>query len=640
MHRPRRLLVVGVLVVAAGAFTSMQLVASATGPPAAATPVKHLVVIFDENVSFDHYFGTYPNAANLPGETAFSAAGGTPTPENLQSPTNLLAPFNPNSSPPSRQPPSDVIPCGNDHTYRGEQVAFDTGLMDKFATGSPCSMGYYDGNTVTGLWNLAQHFTMSDNYFGTTFGPSTPGAINLISGNTHGATTASGAANGTMIGDPDPLGDDCGAGSNSMTGTTVGDLMNTAGMTWGWFQGGFRPTSVDGSGKATCGSTHKNAGGATITDYSAHHEPFQYYASTANPHHLPPSSAAMIGQSDQANHQYDLTDFDTVVQNGSLPQVSFLKAAAFEDGHPGNSGPVDEQRWIANVLDELEQSPQWADTAVIITYDDSDGWYDHKFVTPTQGSDDATNDALNAGGTSCGPAPGAGDFKDRCGPGPRLPLLIVSPWVAPNTLHHTQREQTSIVKFIEDNWLSGQRIGNQSFDQRANTLDTMFDFNLGDTRAPKVYLDPSNGTLIATPPAGASASPSGLPPTTTTSPPPTTTASTTNLTPPPPTTTKAPPPKPTPFKPKLSFSTKKTSKTLKLSFKVTGLSTKRGKITVSAKLTLGKKAIASGKGTVRSGRLTLTLKSKKKLKRGTYKLSMTVSQAGKSAKFSKTLKLH
>ncbi len=99
MHRPRRLLVVGVLVVAAGAFTSMQLVASATGPPAAATPVKHLVVIFDENVSFDHYFGTYPNAANLPGETAFSAAGGTPTPENLQSPTESARAIQPQQLP-------------------------------------------------------------------------------------------------------------------------------------------------------------------------------------------------------------------------------------------------------------------------------------------------------------------------------------------------------------------------------------------------------------------------------------------------------------------------------------------------------------------------------------------------------------
>src|SRR5947208_381962 len=77
-------------------------------------------------------------------------------------------------------------------------------------------MDYYDGNTVTGLWNLAQGFAMNDDFFASTFGPSTPGALNLIAGTTHGATTASGAENGTIIGDPQPLGDDCAAsGSNS-----------------------------------------------------------------------------------------------------------------------------------------------------------------------------------------------------------------------------------------------------------------------------------------------------------------------------------------------------------------------------------------------------------------------------------------
>ena len=144
----------------------------------------------------------------------------------------------------------------------------------------------------------------------------------------------------------------------------------------------------------------------------------------------------------------------------------------------------------------------------------------------------------------------------------------------------------------------------------------MLDLTPANQHLAPVDLDPNNGQVIGSPPANVASAP----PTTTTSPPPTTTASTTtNITPPPTTTTttKKPPPKPAPFKPKLSFSTKKTSKSLKLSFRVTGLSTSKGKITVSAKLTLGKKTIASGKGTVHSGRVTLTLKSKKKLKRGT-----------------------
>src|SRR5262249_48203006 len=142
-------------------------------------------------------------------------------------------------------------------------------------------MNYYDGNVVTSLWNYAQHFSMSDNSFSTTFGPSTPGALNLISGQTHGATTpdiAGNVSNGTVIGDPRPIAafDDCtiaSAAKAAMSGTNVGDLLNNKNITWGWFQGGFRPSSTTG-GTAACATTHKNVAGATVTDYIPHHEPF------------------------------------------------------------------------------------------------------------------------------------------------------------------------------------------------------------------------------------------------------------------------------------------------------------------------------------------------------------------------------
>jgi phospholipase C len=142
---------------------------------------------------------------------------------------------------------------------------------------------------------------MSDNSFNTVFGPSTPGALNLISGQTYGATPAAipnQVSNSTMIGNARPVYDDCsvaeGGSTASMSGTNVGNLLNTKGITWGWFQGGFQPTSTT-NGVAVCGSSHPNIGGTTVTDYIPHHEPFQYYQSTANPHHLPLTSTAMIG---------------------------------------------------------------------------------------------------------------------------------------------------------------------------------------------------------------------------------------------------------------------------------------------------------------------------------------------------------
>jgi phospholipase C len=468
-----------------------------------ATPIKHLVVIFQENVSFDHYFGTYPNAANTDGQR-FHASPRTPSVNGL---SPALLTNNPNSGNPQRLSPSQALTCDQGHGYKQEQQAFDMGLMDKFVpftNNESCSppdttapnlvMDYYDGNTVTALWNYAQHFAMSDNSYGTTFGPSTVGALNLISGQTHGAVTPDipdNVENGTVIGDPRPLAslDDCtiaSAAKTGMSGTNIGDLLNQNGITWGWFQGGFKPSSVV-NGTAVCASSHQNIGGATVTDYIPHHEPFQYYASTANPHHLPPSSVWMIGHTDQANHQYDLSDFWSAADAGNLPAVSFLKAAAYQDGHAGYSDPIDEQTFLVNTINQLERLRTWKNTAVVIAYDDSDGWYDHQ-MSPIVNHSAAPSDALSGPG-QCG-TPTTGADLDRCGYGPRLPLMVISPFARTNSVDHSITDQSSILKFIEDNWSTG-RIGNQSFDAIAGSLENMFSFREAENR--RLFLDPSTG---------------------------------------------------------------------------------------------------------------------------------------------------
>ncbi len=475
---------------------------------AGATPIKHLVVIFDENVSFDHYFGTYPYATNPKGEPQFHAAPGTPSVNGLGE--GLLT-GNLNSANPFRFDRTEPITCDQNHDYTPEQQAADAGLMDKFVqfTGAayspapggstrPCRttdvMGYYDGNTVTALWNYVQHFSLNDNSFGTTFGPSTPGALNLVSGNTHGASPAnlSGVtSNGTFVNDADPTYDDCSSTPTvAMTGKNVGDLLNARHVTWGWFEGGFRPTSRSG-GKAVCGSSHVNVGGVTVTDYSPHHEPFQYYASTANPHHLPPSSTAMIGRTDQANHQYDVSDFWKASDHGNMPAVSFLKAAKYQDGHADYSDPLDEQHFIVRTINRLERLPTWRSTAVVIAWDDSDGWYDHVLGPIVNQSNDLTADALTGPGR-CGTA-AAGSYQDRCGYGPRLPLLVVSPWARVNAVDNRLTDQTSILRFLEDNWNLG-RIGNQSFDARAGSLDGMFNFG-GRPHTQPLILNPVTGEV-------------------------------------------------------------------------------------------------------------------------------------------------
>ncbi|WP_345763155.1 phospholipase C [Diaminobutyricibacter sp. McL0608] len=509
--------------VGAGIFAMSPIPATAASAPTV-TPIKHLVVIFDENITFDHYFGTYPTATNTDG-TPFHAAAGTPAVNNLV--TSGLLTRNPNLYAPKRLPHSHPLTCDQDHAYTAEQQAVDGGRMDLFVQktstdtcvglyGTPgLTMDYYDGNTVTGLWNYAQNYTMSDNNWETVFGPSTPGALNLISGQTHGATGynpktgAPQASNaiasvnaqgvGTVIGDPDPVYDDCSNIDHTattavvgMSGRNIGDLLNLSHVTWGWFQGGFTPsTAWDGkSGDyAKCDTASLNIGGAGSKNYSAHHEPFQYYKSTSNPHHLPPSSPAAIGQTDQANHQYDLTSFDAALANNNVPAVSFLKAPSAQDGHAGYSDPLDEQKFVVNEINAIQKSKSWSSTAVIVTYDDSDGWYDH--VAPH-----VTNGSATAADTSLCSSVGVvlGGYADRCGPSQRLPFLLISPYAAQNRVDHTPIEQASVIRFIEKNWGTG-RIGGSSFDARAGSLGPLFSFATRQHR--EVLLSPTTGAVAA-----------------------------------------------------------------------------------------------------------------------------------------------
>jgi phospholipase C len=476
--------------------------AAPAAAPSTTTPIKHVVVIYSENVSFDHYFGTYPNANNPIGEPTFTAAAGTPSVDGL---TPQLLTANPNLANPYRLDRADIFTCDQLHDYALEQKAFDGGRMDQFVqwTGTPdpsCQktqvMGYFDGNTVTALWEYAQHYAMSDAFFGSTFGPSTPGALNLIAGQTHGATPSAipdMVANGTVIGDPDPALDDCSSQpSGTMSGGTIGDALSAKGIAWGWFEGGFRPSSTS-SGKAVCGTSHTNLAGSASKDYVPHHEPFQYFPSTANPQHLPPSSVSMIGRSDRANHQYDLGDFWASVDNRTMPAVSFLKAPAYQDGHAGYSSPLDEQRFVVSTINRLQASRDWKDTAVVIAYDDSDGWYDHQMGPIVNQSQDPAHDALN--GPSCGSRADKvlAGYQDRCGYGPRLPLLVVSPYAKRGYVDHAVTDQTSILRFVEDNWRLG-RLGNGSFDAKAGSLEGLFSFGgSGQGRDGRLILDPATG---------------------------------------------------------------------------------------------------------------------------------------------------
>ncbi len=513
------------------------------------TPIKHVVVIYQENVSFDHYFATYPKAANPAGEPAFHARPGTPSVDNLA--TAGLLTRNPNATNPAngknatepfRLDRSQAATADMNHAYTAEEMAYDGGKADLFPkyTGRGSSggagafatkgqvMGYYDGNTVTALWNYAQHFAMSDNAYTDTYGPSTPGALEVVSGQTDGmkivATThkpfrmgaysyyiKDGQGGYTMINDVDPGYDVCSKPSNQamMEGKNIGDLLNAKGISWGGFMGGFDLKRVNANGTTGCDrSTYSSVVKSTVKDYIPHHDWFQYYKSTSNPTHARPSSVAAIGHTyepgthkrDPANHQYGMHDFFAAVKAGNYPAVSYLKAPAYQDGHAGYSDPLDEQAFVAKVVNFLQKQPGWKNTAVIVAWDDSDGWYDHAFAYTTNPSFDTQADQLDGAGKCGRGTPMAGlkgkPVNGRCGPGTRIPFLVISPWAKQNYVGHTRISQASVVRFIEDNWLGGERLGGGSFDASAGSIMSMFNFT-GHGNAPKLFLNEKTGEPVA-----------------------------------------------------------------------------------------------------------------------------------------------
>jgi phospholipase C len=510
------------------------------------TPIKHLVVIFDENISFDHYFGTYPNALNGEGEPKFMAAPNTPKVNGF---TSALLHNNPNlnkangsgAANPFRLGRNQASTNDQDNDYSPEQMAFDGGKMDLFPlnTGAPGNalgnsvtnepaavntnglvMAYFDGNTVTGLWNYAQNYAMSDNYFETTFGDSTLGAVNLISGQTNGIIdlingnsdeVAGGAGSTTLIGEPDPENDVCSDPTEDLAylgGKNIGNLLSAHHVTWGWFSDGFDLTITNPNGTSGCDrSTSSTVTGVMDdNDYSPHREPFQYYPSTANPTHIRPASVAAVGKDgDKTNHQYDLHDFVDAINAGNMPAVSFLKPRTIQSGHSGESDPLDEQDFLVNTINLIEKSKFWDSTAIVVTYDDSDGWYDHQ-ASPIVNSSTGVADFLNGTGV-CGNQehilPGIDSYNEhataRCGHGPRLPLLIISPWAKTNFVDHTLTDQTSIIRFVEDNWLKGERIGQGSFDELAGSIENMFNFEDVERaqQCGRLILNPQTGLVVS-----------------------------------------------------------------------------------------------------------------------------------------------
>ncbi len=462
--------------IAAPAYTATPLAAAqatALAPAAAAQPtamapaagtasggltkINHIIVIFQENWSFDSLYPDFPGANGI----ANAGAAVHQVDKNGQPLTVLPQPKDTTKKPPvpdSRFPanlpvqPYDIskyvspdakigdLPGG----FYQEQAQIDGGKMDKFVAGSSnggLTMGYFDATQMP-EGRLAQQFTIADNAFHAAFGSSMLNHLWLISGatpqwpNAPASVAAKLDASGNLVKDgpvtPDGYLVNTAYPRNAphpatitdttqlvppLSNPTIGDELSSQNVTWAWFSGGWNNALA----------------GHADPLFQFNHQPFGYFANYGN------------GTPGQAAHLKDETDFMNDLKTNQLPSVSFIKPLGPDNEHPGYASLIQGQGHVASLVQAVQNSAYWADSVILIMYDENGGFWDH--VAPPAG--------------------------DRWGPGTRVPLIVISPFAKKGFVDHTQYDTTSILKLIESRWGLAPR---GTRDAAANGLTNAFDF--------------------------------------------------------------------------------------------------------------------------------------------------------------------
>ncbi len=440
--------------------------------------INHVIVLYQENWSFDGLYGNFPGAnglanagatvnqvdkSGMPYATLPQPIDTTPKPPapDPRFPANLpVAPFSTEKYVQPTDKTGDLV-----HRYYQQQYQIDGGKMDKFVAWSDAAglaMSNYDATNMP-EGKLAQQYTMADNFFHAAFGGSFLNHFWLVCGctpqfpNAPEAMKAQLDANGVMVKDgavtPDGYVINTSFSVNAphpkaaapetlvpnQTMPTIGDRLSDKGVSWAWYAGGWNDALA----------------GNPSPLFQYHHQPFAYFANYAD------------GTAAKAQHLKDEQDFRTSLTANSLPAVSFVKPIGEDNEHPGYASLVRGQQHIADLVNAVQQSPYWKDTAIVITYDEFGGRWDH--VAPP--------------------------VADKWGPGSRVPTIIISPFAKRGYVDHTQYDTTSILKLIETRWgLSS--LGTR--DAAVNNLTNAFDFTQSaapSAPSPSVPAAPNTGTL-------------------------------------------------------------------------------------------------------------------------------------------------
>ncbi len=393
-------------------------------------PLDHIVVIYLENHSFDNLYGEFAGADGLssPGASAFPQvdASGTPYVTLPTIPSPLFPPALPNAPfPIEPYVHADQVTIDLVHRFYQEQVQIDQGRMDKFALVSNAKglvMGFYHTAHLP-LAAEAARYTLCDNFFHAAFGGSflnhfwliaartptfpnapagVPGVIAQLdaSGNLvkDGSVTPDGYAVNTAytVNNPHPSFAPANQLVPNQTFATIGDRLSEKGISWAWYSGGWN-NALAGNADAL---------------FQFHHQPFAYFANYAD------------GKAAKAQHLKDENDFLAALAANQLPAVAFVKPLGIDNEHPGYTDVLTGENHTESLLNAIRNSPAWHHTAVIITYDENGGFWDH-VAPPT---------------------------IDKWGPGSRVPAIVISPFARKGVVDHRRYDTTSILALIEHRW--------------------------------------------------------------------------------------------------------------------------------------------------------------------------------------------
>jgi phospholipase C len=420
--------------------------------------IQHVIVIYQENWSFDGLYGKFPGAdgiANAGDRVKQIKKDGTPyltLPQPLDTakkppipdprfPADLpVAPYDAARFVPPDQKTGDIV----NHALQ-EERQINGGRMDGFVGWSDnggLALSYYDATELP-VGRLAQQYTLADRFFHSAFDgslfnhfwlvcactpqwPDAPANLRIgldAQGNVvkDGSVTPDGYVVHTVystnrpypasIKDPAQL-------MPPLTVPTIGDRLSEKGISWAWYAGGWKDAVA----------------GHPDPSFQFHHQPFNYFAPYSE------------GAAARDEHLKDAEDFVAALSTGTLPAVSFVKPIGAKNEHLGYATLLEGQEYVAGLVKRVQESPAWKDSVIIITYDESGGRWDH--VPPPK--------------------------VDRWGPGLRVPAIIISPFAKRGFVDHTNYETTSILKLIEARWGLPPLT---SRDAAANNLLNSFDFS-------------------------------------------------------------------------------------------------------------------------------------------------------------------